>query len=236
MEDVLVNAAMFPQVLVVDTFQQLLETPLEGEVNALCWRRSLKGDFGEVAARLEVGQGITTLDEGQLRALELSPAGREAVEVMLEDAARLEAAGLEPVLDCVNGYVPRTEPGLLRTDVCSFHADSATAEADTFLCTYLGASTEAVRNIDALRHVDRAETRAMLLKAYGGPDDEGFADFLADHFYDLHFHVKPDAPRYSFGVGHLWRVALVHPESRTLPCIHRAPDPVPGQRRLLLIS
>ena len=80
------------------------------------------------------------------------------------------------------------------------------------------------------------ETRALLLKAYGGADDEAFREWLNDHYYDLHYAPWPGAKPYRFGIGHLWRVATLHEGCLVPPCIHRAPDPVPGQMRLLLIS
>ena len=64
---------------------------------------------------------------------------------------------------------------------------------------------------------------------------EGFADFLVEQSFDLHFAMKPGATPFSFGTGHLWRVATAWPGAVELPCIHRAP-PHDGRPRLLLIS
>lgn len=224
------------RIRVVGGFEELFSTPFSDGVNAFCWPRSLEGDFAEVAAKLEVGQGITHLTEEVLHALPLSPAGRVAAACMLEDCQRLVARGLQPTLDCINGYVQREQTGPVRTDVCSWHADSATCEADTWLCTYFGASSEGLVNEDAVRRIDVPETRAELLKLYDGPDDEGFCEWLNDHFYDLHYAALPHARPYVFGTGNLWRVATLHEGCAVPPCIHRAPDPVPGQMRLLLIS
>jgi hypothetical protein len=45
------------------------------------------------------------------------------------------------------------------------------------------------------------------------------------------------AQPFSFGLGHVWRIACEHPGSPVPPCIHRAPETAPGQPpRLLLIS
>lgn len=225
-----------PRLRVVTSFDELMSTAFEDGVNALCWPRVLEGDFAEVVAHLDVPPGISHLSAGELRALPLSAAGKVAVEIMIADQERLSELGLDPVLDCVNGYVQPEEPALLRTDVCSFHVDSATAEADTWLCTYHGASSEGLPNEQAIAHVDVPETRARLLKGYGGEDDEDFTEWLNDHFYDLHYAPLPGAQPYTFGVGHLWRIATQHPGSPVPPCIHRAPDPIAGQKRLLLIS
>ncbi len=224
------------RIRVVESFVELLSTPFSGGVNALCWPRRLEGDFTEVAAKLEVGQGITHLTEAVLRALPLSSAGQQAVARMLEDHQLLSSHGLLPTLDCINGYVQPEEVGPVRTDVCSWHVDSATCEADTWLCTYLGASSEVLDNEDAVRRVDVPETRSELLKLHGGADDEDFCQWLSDHYYDLHYVPRSNAVPYSLGVGNLWRVATLHDGCAVPPCIHRAPDPVPGQKRLLLIS
>jgi hypothetical protein len=224
------------QVRCVSSFDELISTPFRGSINALCWPRQLEGDFHEVTQALQVPRGISHLQPEQLQQLSLSPEGQLAIRVMLADLARLETAGLEPVLDCINDYLADEDPSLLRTDVCSWHVDSATGPADTYLCTYHGASSEAVLNADAVRHVDIPETRRRLLADYGGEDDADFQTYLEDHFYSLHYSLQPQARGFHFGIGHLWRISLQHPGATVPPCIHRAPDPIPGQKRLLLIS
>jgi len=227
----------YHRIRMVADFGELVGTPFADGINALCWCRELAGDFGEVVRLLGVGAGITTLEDSQLLSLPLSPAGKAAVEILLADQRMLRALDLDPVLDCVNGYDPCDDPGPLRTDVCSFHVDSAPIEADTYLCTYFGASSEGLRNDQASRWVDDPETRARLLDSYGGPDDEDFIEYLADSCFDLHYRPAPGATPFSFGVGNLWRIAIQYPGSPVPPCIHRAPTPVPGQPpRLLLLS
>lgn len=225
-----------PRVRIVSSFEELVDTRFRDGVNALCWPRVLEGDFADIIAHLDMPPGITHLSAEELRALPLSAAGKAAVEIMITDQERLSELGLDPVLDCVNGYVQREETGPVRTDVCSFHVDSATAEADTWLCTYHGASSEGLLNEEAIGRALIRETRAELLRIYGGSDDEGFAEWLNDHFYDLHYAPLPEAKPYTFGVGNLWRIATEYPDSPVPPCIHRAPDPIAGQKRLLLIS
>ncbi len=226
----------YPRVKKVGSFEELVGTRFENGVNALCWQRTLAGDFGEVVERLAVGEGITSLDDETLEALELSSAGRAAVEILMEDQRLLRAHELDPVLDCINGYLHVENPGPVPTDVCSFHVDSATVEADTYLCTYYGASSEGLRNEEAVRRVDVPETRAELLRLYGGPDDEGFIEHLRENCFDLHYAPLPQAKPFAFGLGNLWRIATQHPGCSVPPCIHRAPPPRPGQKRLLLIS
>lgn len=225
-----------PRIKQVHSFHELATTPFADGVNALCWARALPGDFGEVAARLAVGEGITSLDDDDLLCLEVSAAGRAAIEVLLEDQRRLRDHGLDPVLDCVNGCYVEANPGPVPTDVCSFHVDSATAEADTWLCTYYGAPSEGLANEQALRRVDVPETRAALLQFFGGADDAGFREHLSENCFDLHYVPVPDAQPFSFGTGNLWRIATAWPGCAVPPCIHRAPFTLPGDRRLLLIS
>jgi hypothetical protein len=85
--------------------------------------------------------------------------------------------------------------------------------------------------------VDDPATRAGLLKEFGGKDDEAFREYLSEHSYDLHYAPLPGAQPYSFGLGNLWRITTDNPASPVPPCIHRAPDNLPGQPpRLLLIA
>lgn len=226
----------YPRIRVVGSFDELALTPLRDGVNALCWPRVLQGDFGEVVRRLNAPRGITPVVEAFLESMPLSDAGKQAREILLEDLRLLRALDLQPSLDCIHGYTNEIEREPIRTDVQSFHADSATVEADTWLCTYHGAPSEGLRNDEAIRRADLPETRAKLLKLHGGNGDADFAEFLNDHFYDLHYAPLPGALPFSFGVGHLWRIATEHPDSQVPPCIHRAPDTIPGQGpRLLLI-
>ncbi len=221
----------------VASFHELLTTPFENGTNALCWERPLAGDFGGVMERLALDGGITPLDEAALAREPWSPACGEAVARMLGDLRRLRAHGRLPELNGIVGYERDEDPGLLRTDVYSFHADRATGEADTWLCTYLGPPSEGLRNDEARRHVDDPAIRAVLLRDYGGADDAGFREYLADRCYDLHFAPMPGARPFSFGLGNLWRIAVDYPGCPVPPCIHRAPPSLPGcPPRLLLIA
>lgn len=229
--------AGYTRIKVAGSFAELLATPFADGVNALCWPRTLTGDFGEVVRLLGAGEGIATLDEARLRSLPVSAAGRDAIEKLLEDLRLLRTHDREPVLNCVHNYPRDEDAGPVPTDVFSFHADSAPVEADTWLCTYHGPPSEGLRNDEACRRVDIPETRAELLRIFGGKDGGGFRAFLNEHCYDLHYSPTPNARPFSFGVGNLWRIAVAWPGSRVPPCIHRAPVTLPGQPpRLLLIS
>ncbi|RYD38656.1 MAG: hypothetical protein EOP87_01160 [Verrucomicrobiaceae bacterium] len=228
----------WPGIRYVGSFEELVSTKFAGEVNALCWPRQLEGDFGEIVEKLRTALGITTIDEDRLKGLSLSPEGQVAREILLQDQAMLLERDLLPVLDCINGYVNLHEDdGPMSTHVQSYHVDSATDEADTYLCTYFGASSEALPNELVIPRAQVPEIRAELLLLYGGEDDEGFADFLNANFYDLHYAPLPGAEPWSFGVGNLWRIACDYPGSPVPPCVHRAPDTIAGMPpRLLLIS
>ena len=227
----------YGRVRIVDSFQELVATPFGGGVNALCWPRRLNGNFAEVVRHLAVTDDVTPVDESLLRALPLGPEGRAAVATLVEDLERLRAHGLAPSLDCIRRYPRDEETGTVSTDVYSFHADSATVETDTWLCTYYGPSSEGLRNDEARRRVDAPATRAELLRRFGGEDDESFHEFLSEHCYDLHYEALPAARPFAFGLGNLWRIAVAWPGCPVPPCVHRAPETFPGQPpRLLLIS
>ncbi|MBL9212028.1 MAG: hypothetical protein JNL92_16340 [Opitutaceae bacterium] len=222
---------------IVPSFAALVSTPFADGVNALCWPRTLTGDFAEVVAHVTAGDDIATLDDATLRALPLSPAGRAAVEVLIEDQERLRALGLEPVLDCIQRYPQDDADATVPTDVYSFHADSATVATDTFLCSYTEAASEGLRNEEARRCIDVPDTRAALRREFGGADDEAFEAYLRENCYDLHYVALPHARPFSFGLGNFWRIAVDYPGCPVPPCVHRAPATVTGRPpRLLLIS
>jgi hypothetical protein len=227
----------YPRIKVVNSFDELVTTQFGNGINALCWQRTLPGNFDEVVARLGADEEITTLDDARLNSLGLSIDGSVAREILLQDQQLLRDAGLSPILDCIRGYPRDEDPGVVPIDVYSFHADSATVETDTYLCSYTEAASEGLRNEEAVRHVDIPETRAALLKAFGGEDNSEFIEFLNENCYDLHYAPVGQARPFSFGFGNLWRIAVEYPGSPVPPCIHRAPKTVPGRPpRLLLIS
>ncbi len=206
-------------------------------MNALCWPRVLAGDFGEVVRKLGAGDAIVTIEEDQLRALTLSAAGRAAAEIMIEDLQKLQEQERAPVLNCIHQYPRDEESAPVRTDVFSFHADSAPVEADTWLCTYYGPASEGLRNEEAQLRVDLPEVRAELLHFLGAEEDDAeFREALHELCFDLHYAPLPGARPFSFGLGNLWRIAVDWPGSAVPPCLHRAPETVPGAPpRLLLI-
>ena len=50
----------YPRIQVVGSFEELVMTPMSAGINALCWQRTLAGDFGEIVEKLGVGRGLTS--------------------------------------------------------------------------------------------------------------------------------------------------------------------------------
>jgi hypothetical protein len=225
----------YPNILQVNSFQELQHTAFERGVNALCWPRVLVGDFAQVVEALgRLDDGVVELDEDVLGRLTLSADGRLAAAGMLTDLARLRELGLAPELNCITAY-PR-DAASVPTDVYSFHVDEAPIETDTWLCTYYGMPSDGLCNHEAEKCVEIEELRAGLLREFRGADSAAFEAHLKEHSYHLHYRAKSGARPWSFGVGHLWRIATLWPGSLVPPCIHRAPPDVDGRPRLLLIS
>ncbi len=218
----------------VTNFQDLVSTPFHGEMNAICWTRTLSGDFSEIVQKIELNENMAELDEELLRALSLSEQGQLARTILLNDLQLLKAQGVSPILNLIRCYDRDESFPFFPTDVYSFHVDRSPVPTDTFLCTYYGESSEILPNAQAEQKVLLPEIRDALKKLYNGAD-EGFESFLNEHFFDLHYQAKPKAQPFSLGLGHLWRLAVDHPESQAAPCIHRAPREKAGESRLLLI-
>jgi hypothetical protein len=222
------------QVHCVTSFQDLVSTPFNGNMNAICWIRKLTGDFSEIVKKVELNGNITILDEEDLFKLELSEQGQLAREILLNDLKMLKAHNASPMLNLIRCYDRDDAYPFFPTDVYSFHVDRSPVPADTFLCTYYGEPSEILPNSQAEQKVLVPEIRNELKKLYRGTD-EGFESFLSEHFFDLHYRAKPNANLISLGLGHIWRLAVDHPESKVLPCVHRAPKEKNGQNRLLMI-
>jgi hypothetical protein len=218
----------------VTNFETLVSTPFHGAINAICWARTLTGDFAEIVNKIALHENITVIEPEELGALELSAAGQLARDIILHDMELLTAHGAAPTLNIIKYYERDAAYPFFPTDVYSFHVDRSDLPADTFLCTYYGAPSELLPNAEARQKVLVPEIRAELNKLYGGAED-GFESFLTDHFLDLHYQAIPGAQPISLGNGNLWRLATDHPGSPVLPCVHRAPMEQTGQPRLLLI-
>jgi hypothetical protein len=222
------------QISYVTNFQDLVSTPFQGEINALCWTRKLAGDFSEIVEKVELNENIAVLDQDDLFRLELSEQGQLARETLINDLQLLKAHGASPILNLIKYYERDDAYPFFPTDVYSFHVDRSPVPTDTFLCTYYGDASELIPNSQAKQKVLVPEIRNELKKLFHGADEE-FESFLSEHFFDLHYQAKPNSSPVNLGTGHLWRLAVDHPESKVLPCIHRAPKEKTEQKRLMLI-
>jgi hypothetical protein len=222
------------QIHCVTNFQDLVSTPFSGEMNAICWTRKLTGDFSEIVKKVKLSGNITAIEQDELRELQLSEQGQLAREILLNDLQALEAHGALPGLNVINHYERDETYPFFPTDVYSYHVDRSPIPTDTFLCTYYGDPSEILSNSQGKKKVLIPEIREELKKLYNGTNED-FESFLTENFFDLHYQAAPDAHPTSLGLGHLWRLAVDHPESKVPPCIHRAPKEKSGQKRLLLI-
>lgn len=222
------------QIRHVTNFKDLISMPFQGEINASCWTRNLVGDFSEIIKQVEQNETIVELNQEELLDLKLSEQGQLARNIILNDLETLKAQGASPILNVIKSYQRDDAYPLFPTDVYSFHVDRSPIPTNTFLCTYHGEPSEILPNAQANQKILVPEIRQELKKLYDGADD-GFESFLSEYFFDLHYQPKPNANIINLGVGHLWKLAVDHPRSQVLPCIHRAPKEKEGKRRLLLI-
>jgi hypothetical protein len=222
------------QIEVVSTFSELINTPFQGAMNAICWHRNLVGDFKEVVSKLPLKENVTEVSVDDLLALQLSEKGNRAREIILGDLKLLTDLGALPSLNLLKNYERDEELDFISTDVYSYHVDRSPIVADTYLCTYYGAPSEILPNHQVEQKILIPEIREKLKKLHDGPEVE-FESFLSDYFFDLHYQPKPNAEPVSLESGHLWRLAVDHPEQKALPCVHRAPIENNGEYRLLLI-
>ena len=220
------------QIHYVTNFEELFSTAFFGDVNAICWHRKLVGDFSEIINKVKLNSNIVELNGVQLLKLELSEQGQLARELILNDFELLKTHGASPTLNIIKCY--EKDESFFPTDVYSFHVDRSPVPTDTFLCTYFGEASEILPNAQAQQKVLVPEIREELNKLYDGKDED-FESFLTEHFFDLHYQPKPTAQIINLGVGHLWRLAVDHPQSKVLPCVHRAPNEKAGENRLLMI-
>lgn len=225
------------QIQSVSSFEELVAFPFAGETNALCWDRTLKGDFAEIIQKVSIDGNITQIGQDELCNLELSDQGTLAREIILNDLKVLSAYGASPVLNVIKCYDRDDASSIMATDVYSFHVDRSPVPFDTFLCTYYGASSEIIPNSQADQKILIPEIRQRLVALFEEDKEEyeNFEDFLAENFFDLHYQAKPNAEPISLGLGKMWRLAIDHPESKVLPCVHRAPIEVDGELRLMVI-
>lgn len=222
------------QIQIVGNFQDLIATPFSGEMNAMCWKRKLIGDFEELVNQVEVEENMVELTPETLVGLQLSVAGQLARDILLRDLKMLTEQGASPILNVIEHYERDDYFPFFPTDVYSFHVDRAPIPTSTFLCTYFGEASDILPNSQGIQKILIPEIRAELQKIHGD-SEAGFEDFLKENFFDLHYQELTNAKPINLGIGHLWRLAVDHPESPVPPCLHRAPKEKKNQKRLLLI-
>ncbi len=128
------------QVLVVFSFEELVNTAFSGKNNAINWQRNLVGDFEEIVNQLILKEDITVVSEDDLNNLVLSNEGIKARNILINDLQQLTDFGASPVLNLLKCYERDTELDFISTDVYSFHVDRSPIPTATFLCTYFGAA------------------------------------------------------------------------------------------------
>lgn len=234
MKDLSTNYSFNPQIGKVATFSELVNTEFKNELNALCWFRHLEGDFEEIVTQIQLKENVTELSLNDLLALPLSENGNVARNCILNDMKLLADFGASPSLNLIKNYERDAAFDFITTDVYSFHVDRSPIATDTFLCTYYGAASDILPNAQATQKILIPEIREKLKALHQG-SSEAFEDFLKDNYFDLHYEAKPEAEPINLGLGHLWRLAVDHPQQQVLPCIHRAPIEKEGEFRLLLI-
>ncbi|QIL42359.1 DUF1826 domain-containing protein [Pedobacter sp. HDW13] len=222
------------QIEIVASFSELVNTNFQGDTNAMCWHRNLAGDFKEVVTKLQLEQDITVVLPENLLSLQLSEEGSMARRIILNDLKLLTDFGASPSLNLIKSYQRDEELDFISTDVYSYHVDRSPVATDTFLCTYYGAAGDIIPNHQVEQKVLIPEIREKLKALHEGPE-AGFETFLAEYYFDLHYQPKNNAKPVNLGLGHLWKLAVDHPEQKVLPCVHRAPVENEGEYRLLLI-
>jgi hypothetical protein len=218
----------------VTNFTDLVTTPLKGSANVVCWEREFIGDFNEIIQQCVSAENITVIEPELLRSIKLSAAGQLARNTILNDFELLSEYGAAPTLNIIKQYDRDTDENIFPTDVYSFHIDRSPIPVDTFLCTYYGATTEILPNAQSIQKILIPEIRQQLKNNFAG-SEAAFETYLIEQFYDLHFAALPNAQIVQIPLGHICRLAVDHPNSQTLPCIHRAPLENDGEYRLLLI-
>lgn len=222
------------QVLIVSDFFELVNTPFQDKKNAICWHRNLQGDFEEIVLKLQLKENITEIFPPDLLSLSLSEKGMIAKEIILNDLQLLTNFGAQPSLNLLKNYERDDVFDFISTDVYSYHVDRSPIGTDTFLCTYYGAASEIISNEEVVQKILIPEIRDKLLEIYDEQEGD-FEEFLKENFFDLHYAALTGSQPVNLGNGHLWRLAVEHPEQQVLPCVHRAPVENNGEYRLLLI-
>ncbi len=204
------------RVRVVESLSDLCAGAFDLDVNAYTYRRTLTHDFNALArglAKLAEPRHITDWGYDTLEDLGVelqSPADKATLRAIFSDIdsiAKMNKPGhILPRLRLVQPLSP-DNTSMLPADY--FHADGHAGDPyfENILCSYNGPSTEYLHNEESL-------------------SDAGQRGY---------YRMKKDAEIKSFGIGNVWRFAILHEDCKALPLIHRAPRLVePAEPRLLL--
>ncbi len=94
-------ASVEKQVQKVELFRDLISTPFQGDINAICWSRSLVGDFSEIVNLVVLEGNMSELDEEDLLEMQLSESGQQAREILIADLKNLRDMGASPILNVI---------------------------------------------------------------------------------------------------------------------------------------
>ena len=222
------------QVQVVNSFEELVNNPFQGQVNVLSWERSFGGNFKEIIRLIQNDAPMIKVEIEQLLALDLSPEGELARTRIITDMELFKSVGADPLLNLLTHYERDDENPYFSTDVYSWHVDASPIPTYTYLCTYAGATSEFLPNHLCVPKVQLPEIQQRILADYKGKPEQ-YAEYLHANFLDLHYEALPFAEPCVMNKGQVYRLAVKHPDCPVPPCIHRAPIEKPGESRLLLI-
>ncbi|ANF83333.1 DUF1826 domain-containing protein (plasmid) [Acinetobacter sp. NCu2D-2] len=224
----------FPQIISAPTFEDLIHIKFTDTKNAACWQRNLSGDFSEIIEKFKFEENLIDISIEELMQLDLTNAGKQARQTIIDDINKLSKLGYLPQLNIIKYYERDEELDFISTDVYSYHVDRSPIATDTFLCTYFGAASDILPNDQVQQKILIPEIRDKLKALYRGPESE-FEFFLQEYFFDLHYQALPHAEPINLGIGNMWKLAVDHPDQTVPPCVHRAPLENPNEPRLLLI-
>lgn len=170
-----------PQIRVVSTFSELVDTNFQGDMNALCWYRRLVGDFKEIVTKLHLKENVTEVSVEDLLALQLLQKGCFARDIILKDIQLLNEFGALPSLNLLKNYERDDLLDFISTDVYSYHVDRSPIETDTFLCTYYGPASDILPNNQVEQKILIPEIREKLKELHDDSEDD-FEKFLEENF------------------------------------------------------
>ena len=105
------------QIQCVTNFKDLVSVPFDGVMNAVCWARTLTGDFSEIIKKVALHENMLVLEPEELCELTLSAQGQLARKILLNDLEQLKAHGASPILNLIRCYERDDAYPFFSTDV-----------------------------------------------------------------------------------------------------------------------